>query len=239
MARSLWDKTRAQGAETRLSMRAFSLADGATELLLIRHAEAVPDPDAAPVEASYRDLPLSARGRKQARALAARLARSTIATVYASPLRRAAETAAAIANATDRAIAYDDRLREVEIGGLDRPMHPASFGAHLDRIAALAVQHGGWSQIPGSESSASIRARMREAIDAIAVEHPGQRIAIVSHAGTINAYIADVIGLESDFFFPAEATSISVVRYRDGNALALALNDVAHLHGTRNLRTEL
>ncbi|HTX60356.1 MAG TPA: histidine phosphatase family protein [Verrucomicrobiae bacterium] len=214
-------------------MREFSLEAGAVELLLLRHAEATPDPNADVVHASYRDLPLNARGHAQARALALRCASMKIATIYASPLRRAAETAKAISLTTERAIAYDERLREVEIGGLDEPRHPAEFGAHLDRLAELAIAHGGWSQIPGTEGSRAIRERMRAAIDAIVAEHAGARVAVVSHAGSINAYLADVIGLASDFFFPAANASISVVRANGPKRLLVALNDVAHLHKPR------
>jgi probable phosphoglycerate mutase len=217
-------------------VREFSLADGAVELLLVRHAEATPDPNGALEHASYRDLPLNPRGRSQARALGARLAKTKLATIYSSPLKRAAETAKAISNATTRAIAYDERLREVEIGSLDEPRHPAEFGAHLDRLAELAIAHGGWSQIEGTEPSAAIRSRMRDAILAIADGHAGQRIAVVSHAGSINAFFADVIGLASDFFFPAGNASISTVRVRGDKMLLVALNDVTHLHGMREPR---
>jgi 2,3-bisphosphoglycerate-dependent phosphoglycerate mutase len=217
-------------------MREFSLTDGAVELLLIRHAEATPDPGAALERAEYRNMPLSTRGRAQARAVGARLAKAKLSTIYSSPLKRAAETAKAIANATKRAIAYDERLREVEIGSLDEPHHPAEFGAHLDRLAELAITHGGWSQIEGTESSASIRERMRAATFAIADGHAGQRIAVVSHAGAINAFFADAIGLKSDFFFPAGNTSISVVRVRGEKLLVIGLNDVAHLQGLREER---
>lgn len=210
----------------------FSLANGATEILLVRHGDAVPDPGGdAPLErAAYVDLPLSARGREQARAVATRLAAAAITTIYSSPLRRASETAKAISVATRRAIAYDERLREVEIGGLDEPKHPAEFGAHLDRLADLAIEHGGWSQIPGTEGSESIRSRMRAAIDAMVAEHAGKRIVAVSHAGAINAYLAGVLGIASDFFFPASNTSISVVRAHGDKRLLVSLNDVAHLH---------
>lgn len=213
----------------------FSLAHGATELLLVRHGDATPDADASePLEGSvYRDLPLSALGRSQARALGSRLAAAAITTVYSSPLRRAAETAKAISIATRRAIAYDERLREVEIGGLNEPMHPAEFGAHLDRLAELAIAHGGWSQIAGSEPSRDIRWRMRAAIDAIVHEHPGKRIVAVSHAGSINAYLADILGMEADFFFPAANTSISIVRAHENQRLLVSLNDISHLHRLR------
>ena len=178
----------------------------------------------------YRDLPLSEQGRSQARALATRLALSAIATIYTSPLRRAAETAQVISRAARRAITYDERLREVEIGGLDEPRHPTEFGAHLERLAELAIAHGGWSQIPGTEGSESIRARMRDAIGEIVRSHPGKRVVAVSHAGAINAYLADVLALESDFFFPATNTSISTIRAHDGKRLLVSLNDTAHLH---------
>jgi broad specificity phosphatase PhoE len=216
-------------------VREFSLKEGAVELLMIRHAEATPEPKAT-LETAYRDLPLNERGRAQARALGQRLVKAKISTIYSSTLKRAAETAKAISVATKRAIAYDDRLREVEIGSLDEPRHPAEFGAHLDRLAALAMAHGGWSQIPGSEASAAIRERMRSAVDAIVAGHAGQRIAVVSHAGSINAFLAEVIGLDSDFFFPAANTSISLVRGYGAKRLLVGLNDVSHLHALRASR---
>ncbi len=217
-------------------MREFSLADGAVELLIVRHAEATPVPDSTLEHASYRDLPLNPRGRAQARALGARLAKAKLATIYSSPLKRAAETAKAISNTTTRAIAYDERLREVEIGSLDEPRHPAEFGAHLDRLAELAIAHGGWSAIEGTEPSAAIRERMRAAMLEIAEGHAGQRIAVVSHAGSINAFLAEVIGLASDFFFPTANASINTVRVRGEKVLLVALNDVAHLEGMREPR---
>jgi probable phosphoglycerate mutase len=212
-------------------VREFSLSDGAVELLLVRHAEAKPEDDAPP--SAYRDLPLSAHGRMQARALGSRLATAKVAAIYSSPLKRTAETAKAISVATNRPVAYDERLREVEIGGLDEPRHPGEFGEHLDRLAELAIAHGGWSQIEGTESSAAIRARMRAAILAMSQGHAGLRVAVVSHAGSINAFLAEVIGLDSDFFFPAANASISVVRARGEKLLLVGLNDVAHLQGLR------
>ena len=161
------------------------------------------------------------------------MAGAAITTIYSSPLRRAGETAKAISTATQRAIAYDERLREVEIGGLDEPRHPAEFGAHLDRLADLAIAHGGWSHLPGSEASESIRKRMQDAINSIVATHPGGRVAVVSHAGAINAYLAQLLGLAKDFFFPAGNTSITSLRAREHKRLIVTLNDTAHLEGAR------
>jgi broad specificity phosphatase PhoE len=211
----------------------FSLAHGASEILLVRHADAVPDEGTHNDGHSYRDLPLSTRGRAQARALAQRLSAGAVGAIYASPLLRARETAQAVAEATGCDVSYDERLREVEIGGLNEPRHPAEFGAHLDRLAEMAIRHGGWSQIPGTEGSGAIRTRMREAIDAVVEANAGKRIVVVSHAGAINAYLAGVLDMRSDFFFPAANTSISTLRARGGRRLLLALNDIAHLQEQR------
>ena len=84
-----------------------------------------------------------------------------------------------------------------------------------------------------TESSAAIRARMQEAVEAIVAAHPGARVALVSHAGAINAYLASLLGLTSDFFFPAGNTSISTVRARDGRRLLVSINDIAHLEALK------
>lgn len=202
-------------------MRDFRVAHGATELLLIRHAEAEPLRPSDAVEPKDVDLPLTPRGRAQASALAARLARRDIACVYTSPLRRTRETAEALVRSREIAVIEDARLREVEIAGVG----PVA----LHDLAEIAIANGGWSHLPGTESSQAIRTRMREGLDAIVAAHSGQRVAVVSHAGAINAYLASLLGLSSDFFFPAGNTSISIVRARDERRLIVTINDIAHL----------
>ncbi len=202
-------------------MHDFRIAHGATELLLIRHAQAEGIAPSEAVEPKDIDLPLTSKGRIQAELLANRLERRDVAAIYASPLRRTRETADALAEVTGLAVVEDPRLREVEIAGTG----PVA----MHDLAEIAIAKGGWSHLPGTESSHEIRARMREALDAIVAAHPGERVAIVSHAGAINAYIASLLGLSSDFFFPAGNTSISIVRARDGRRLLVTINDIAHL----------
>jgi hypothetical protein len=58
---------------------------------------------------------------------------------------------------------------------------------------------------------------------------PHELVALVSHAGTINAYFAELLGTRRDFFFPTGNTSLSTVRIEDGRSLLVRLNDTAHL----------
>ena len=57
------------------------------------------------------DVELDERGHAQAAAAAARLARFSPAAIVSSDLRRAAQTAAYLAEATGLPVAYDERLR--------------------------------------------------------------------------------------------------------------------------------
>ncbi len=202
-------------------MHNFRVANGATELLLIRHGEAQSLPTSEVAEPKDIDTPLTARGRQQASAVAERLRHRAIAALYSSGLRRADQTADALAEATGLTVVRDERLREVEIAGIG----PVA----MHDLAEIAIAHGGWSHLTGTESSHAIRERMLAAIDEIVSAHPGARVAIFSHAGAINAYVASLLRLHSDFFFPAGNTGITTIRARDERRLLVSLNDIAHL----------
>jgi hypothetical protein len=45
----------------------------------------------------------------------------------------------------------------------------------------------------------------------------------------INAYVAEVLGLQKDFFFPAANTSITVVRASGKHRVLYVLNDLSHI----------
>lgn len=81
-------------------------------ILLVRHGE-VRNPDHV-VYADLAGFPLSATGRRQASDVAERLPRH--ATVVASPLDRAVETAGIIADRTNGHVVVDDALTEWALG---------------------------------------------------------------------------------------------------------------------------
>jgi probable phosphoglycerate mutase len=209
---------------------------GGTEVYLIRHADALPDA-AEVILGHYDEQSLSELGRKQAQALAEGLRDLKLAAVYSAPLGRARQTAAPLAESKGLEVQIEPGLREVELG----PLHPTvapdatpeeyaeALKARLREIAVIAIGEGGWSSIPGSEPSAALRARVTAAVSQIVARHPGEAVALVSHAGSINAYFAAILGLQRDYFFPTANTAISVVRVKGANTLVMALNDIAHL----------
>jgi len=214
----------------------LSLKRGGTEIYLIRHADALPGAEEV-ADGGYDEQALSEVGRRQAEALGARMRGVPVAAVYSSPIGRARETAAAVATGHGLEVRIEHELREVELGPIGPDLNSGISQAELSKmlrqrlgeIAAIAVTTGSWSSIPGSEPSARLRARVTAAIDGLARRHPGERIAVVSHAGAINAYIAAMLGLTNDYFFPAANTSVSIVRVKSARFMLLALNDVHHL----------
>ncbi len=217
-----------------------SLASGGTEIYLIRHADAVPEADEI-MAGDYDAQPLSALGRAQAAALAARLRAVPFAAVYCSPILRTRQTAEAIAAGTDLPVILDPELREVDLRGV-RPDLPPDLSpaeritrlhGYLHAIVAQALAAGVWAAIPGVEPAAQVRARMQGALRRIAARHPGQRVAAVSHSGAINAALAAALDLPRDFFVPVANSSISIIRVRGDARLVLTVNDHAHLAALR------
>jgi probable phosphoglycerate mutase len=205
----------------------LSLRRGAAELHVVRHADAVPESDDAfKIYDDYEAHPLSERGRAQAFAVAERFGELRIAAVYASPIRRALETAEAIAAVAELPVFEEPRVREIPIGPVDDAM---PLRDRLAWLAMVAMRDGSWADIPGTEASASVRARMLEAFDAIAARHPGERVAVVSHAGAINAALGAIASSLHDFLFPLANASVSVVRIGGGRRLLMSANETSHL----------
>jgi probable phosphoglycerate mutase len=205
----------------------LSLRRGAAELHVVRHADAVPESDETfTIYDDYEAHPLSARGRAQADAVAERFAELDIAAVYASPIRRARETAEAIAAVAGVAVRDEPGVREIAIGPTDDAM---ALRDRLAWLAMIAMRDGSWNGIPGTELSASVRARMLAALDDVAARHPGERVAVVSHAGAINAALGAIAGSDHDFLFPLANASVSVLRIGGGRRLLMSANETAHL----------
>ena len=213
----------------------------ATELFIVRHGDALPDADEIIPGGVYDDLPLSRLGREQAQTLAERLGSVQFAAIYSSPLRRCQETAAPLAQRLELTPILVPALKEIKLGNI-RPLpdHGEDLSILTEAlkerqidIVRIAGETGHWDTIPDSEPSKEFRRRIVDAFDEIASKHRGERVIAFAHGGVVNAYAAETLGLERDFFFPAANTSITVVRVSGKHRVLFVLNDLAHVkrHG--------
>ena len=146
-----------------------------TELLLVRHGET--DWNAEGKLQGHTDRPLNDYGRRQAQALADRLAGENIDAVYASDLSRARETAEIVGERLGLTVAVDADLREKNWGNWEG----------LTSEERLHIEFEG-------ETSEAHRDRMLSAVQRIVERHPEGRIVVVTHGGSLRRIQAAVSG---------------------------------------------
>jgi broad specificity phosphatase PhoE len=204
-----------------------------TELVLVRHGQPERMPEGTAKEELF-DPPLSERGRRQSLAAAAALASAPVAAVYSSPLRRALDTATAVAEKHGLEPVVWPELREYEAfrdvpeGESVRQWVPPAL---LQGMAERFVRERRWESFPFSEPPLDFRNRVASAVEAIAAAHPTERAVICCHGGVINAYIAHLWDTREDMLFNPAHCSISRVVAREDRRAVATLNETAHLVG--------
>ena len=164
---------------------------GTAELIVVRHA---PTAWSGRRYCGRSDLPLDAPGLADAARLAADLGPTLPAgiRIVSSPLRRALETATAIADAAGAVkVIVDERWREADFG--------VAEGRTFDELAtsepALAARLAAGDTAvdwPGGESAVAFDARVTAAwLDLLAT---GDATVLVSHAGPLRVVVAAATG---------------------------------------------
>jgi len=165
-----------------------------TTLLLVRHGET--DWNAEGRLQGHTDRPLNERGRRQARSLAEELAKREISAVYTSDLARARQTADIVAAHLGLPVVVEADLREKNWGSWE-----GLTAAERERVAYEG------------ETTEEHRERTLRAVRRIADCHPGRRVAVVTHGGSLRRVQAAVLGIALPVM---ENCGIWVVAYEDG-----------------------
>jgi 2,3-bisphosphoglycerate-dependent phosphoglycerate mutase len=194
------------------------------DLVLVRHAR----PTRIEEADGPADPPLTELGVRQARAAAEWLSAETFDAVYSSPLRRALETAEAIAEACGLAVQIEPDIREYDAESnsyipyeeLKEARSPEWMALAEDRLTDL-IQDGG-----------AFQGRVVAAMERIIEAHPGQRVLAVCHGGCVNVYLAHILGMSRSLWLEAGYASISrVVASRRGPRSVASVNEMGHLRG--------
>jgi broad specificity phosphatase PhoE len=199
-------------------------------LLLIRHASH--DLLGRELVGRRPGVHLSAGGRAEAEALAERLCRLGVDSIYSSPRERAMETAEPIARRAGSTVLTEPALDEVDFG--------AWTGMSLERLREEPLwrrfnRDRTLTRIPGGETMAETAARMIRFFDRLIADHPGpgESIALVGHGDPLRAAIAQSLGMPLDYMLRLEiaAASLSILRIDEFGISIELLNDRSHLLG--------
>ena len=162
-----------------------------TLVILARHGES--DWNVAGRFQGQADRPLTARGRRQAEELAARLEQTPLDAIYASDLRRALDTAQAVARKHGLEVEAVRELCEIDVGswsGLTRDEAARRFPEAYERWLGWGA---GWDD---GETYEQLAERAAGAVRRLAARHPGGRILVVSHGGVLRVLHAAASGID-------------------------------------------
>lgn len=189
-------------------------------LVLVRHGET--PANAGHLLQGRMDLSLNERGRSQALAVSGVAQGASL--VVCSPLRRARETAAAMAIHGD--VVVDDRWIEIDYGELDgRPV-----------AEAWAPLWERWRADPefvpaGGESLAAVGRRVRAACEGLVDQATTGKVVVVTHVSPIKAAViwALAVGDEAAWRMFCDLASVTRLELGERGPLLRSFNEVHHL----------
>ncbi len=202
------------GAPTRVLL----LRHGQTELSVGRRYSGHGDPELTPL------------GHRQAAGAALRLGKvAGVAAILSSPLRRARQTAAAVADATGAPLVVRHRLIETDFGAWEG----LTFAEARERDPALHAAWLGSEDVspPGGESFAEVGRRIEAELAELAATYPGATVVVVSHVTPIKMMLRHALsgGPEILYRLHLDLASLSEVDfYPDGGASVRLVNDTSH-----------
>ena len=220
-------------------------------IIFVRHGE----PD-------YESDCLTETGKKQAEAAANRLAREGIAEIYASPMGRAAQTAAFTAKRLNLPVQTLDFMHEISWGGPGIPQegHPWTVSDWMIAQEDFDFYHTDWREHPYYKNNIAVRYLNEISVQFDAFirrqgyRHEGTRyfcetdrqktIAVFSHGGSGACVLSHLLALPFPYVctvLPYEFTSVIILEFpvRKGEYVHPRIelfNDTAH---TRNISSGL
>lgn len=202
-----------------------------THVVLVRHGHVDwHDPERFRGRA---ELELSERGRRQARATALFIATTwRPEAIYASPLVRCRDTAAAIAAGCRLAVETVDGLVDIDYGawqGSTRDEAASRWPEEVERW--YRAPH--LARIPGGETLAALLSRTVTALDRILRRHPEGTVVVVGHDSVNRVMLLHALDLPLSRYWHLrqDACGISNLSFADEAFVIGSLNETQHLCG--------
>ena len=197
-------------------------------LILVRHGETRWNKENRVV--GHTGIALNKNGRQQAARLTHALKDKRVSAIYSSPLRRARQTAGAIARAQGLDVVTDDALKEVDAGELEGLTLEEVMERYGDFLQEW-VKDNPSLRMPGGESMIELQQRTWPAVEGIVGEHPDGVVILVSHSLAILSIISRALGMKPSNFrrLRLSLASISELNFGERGASLVRFNDTCHL----------
>ena len=199
-----------------------------TKILLARHGET--DWNVAEVFRGRIDVELNETGIEQAKLLAEYLSSASVDAVYSSPLKRALQTAEAIASRKKLKVEIAPGLVDLDFGEWQGLSH-REVKSKYPELYMQWIDHPGRVKMPGGESLYEVRGRALVVVEDMARKHEGT-VVLVSHRVVNKVLICALLGLDNSHFWNIRQDTCGVTSfvYEKGQYILTGHNDTSYLN---------
>jgi broad specificity phosphatase PhoE len=205
-----------------------------TEIILARHGQTAWN--VAEVFRGRIDIELDATGLKQAELLAEYLSHRKLESVYSSPLRRAAQTAEAIAQHHSLTAEITAGLNDIDFGewqGLSREEVSNKYSELYS--AWVTTPHR--IRMPAGESLDDVRQRAVVLVNEVIEKHKGA-VVLVSHRVVHKVLICALLGLDNSHFWDIRLDNcgLTTFEFTEGQFVLVEHNNTSFLEPLKQAR---
>jgi probable phosphoglycerate mutase len=202
------------------------------EILLIRHGET--DWNAERRLQGHLDIELNSEGVRQATLLAAALSCECVDAIYASDLRRAHQTAQALATGRDMVVQIEPHLRERCYGAFEGLRYAEIAERFPEAYETMLARELDARYPPGVNVAETLREFSARAVSAVMKlsKHPQhKKIVVVTHGGVLDCLNRAARGMDLSLARDFDIPNAAINRFWwNGSKLQIAQwGDVAHL----------
>ena len=198
-------------------------------LILVRHGETIWNQQFR-IQGGSSDTNLSKDGIDQARRLGVALKDIEIDAIYSSPLKRALDTARAIASQHGMDVHIEPAFKEMEVGDLEG-VPIAELGTNFSKYMIEWRQGEGTAKLPGGESLIDLSDRVWASVKSIKGDTGLGNVILVSHYFVTVAIICRALGMPVTQIgrIRVQNASISAIDFGDTQPCLVSLGDICHL----------
>ncbi len=197
------------------------------DIILARHGET--EWNAGEVFRGRADIDLNETGRKQVKRLGEYLNETNVEAIYSSPLKRALNTAKAIAGHHHLVVEVTPHLNDLNFGeweGLQveevKQKYPRPFELWATRPEKV--------RLPGGETLEEVRERAMKVVNGATVSHSGN-VVLVTHRVVIKVLVCALLGLDNSRFWNVmvDTCGLTTFRYERDRFVLIRHNDNSFL----------
>ena len=181
-----------------------------TSIILVRHGQTAWN--AEEVFRGQIDIELDETGLKQAELLAEYLSRRKLEAVYSSPLKRAIQTAEAIARHHGLTVEIAPGLNDIDFGEW-QGLSLREVRTRFNELLEMWVSDPHLVRIPSGDSLDEVRQRALALMNQVVDKHGGKEIALVSHRVVNKVLICALLGLDNSHFWDVRLDTCGITTF--------------------------